>query len=787
MKLIIILIATMLWTVTSKAQDNISGKIYNEATKEAITGATIKVQSTDRATTSDINGAFKFKATEGNVLLVSSVGFKDTQIIVAKNKLINIALEPSSNMLDEIVVSASRTLQRRGDAPLSITKISALTIKDTKPRDILELVNKVPGVVMTNLNNEQHSMSIRQPMGSTSAYHLYLEDGIPIRTMGVFNHNSLIEINIPAINSIEVIKGPASSIYGPEAIGGSINFIMLKPTALTIAKAGVQVDNYGYRRFNTAVTGSISKKFGYAVNINKTMQRNGWLANTDFDKLAFTGRVDYKISPKTLIWSSFSNVEYETQASGSVDSLGFYGRKYPSATGFTYRKLSTQRLRSTIEHNWNQRNQSTLTLYYRGNEVLQSANHTIQWVRGRDSAVTESNNSSFKSYGVIAQHNTTLAFLNTKLLAGISADFTPHRFFSNPLILNAFIRPDGLSVERYTVRSNNPDVYNVNYDSKINNIGAWLQTEFSPVEKLKAVIGLRYDRFSYDYDRLPTRTQPITASGKRSYAKLIPRIGATYSLAKNTSVFANYSKGFVQANLSTVFNPANPQGLDLAPATFTNYEAGLWTSLLKNKLFAEITFYHLQGRNEVISIRQPDNSTLPTAVGRTLHRGIEYGITYHPVSEVSLRLSATNALHRFVQFEISKRQSDIVKNVDGKTMPSSPNFMGNLEVTYKPKWFKGFRMAAEWQRMSEWYQNQINTIKYSDKGFLGAKGISLLNIRTGYTVKGVELFVNIYNITNELYANTATRGNNLNDRSNFNPGAPRIFNFGFEYSFTAKK
>jgi len=786
MKRLFTLIAIILCT-TLTAQEKISGKIYSDATKEPIAGASIKVKGSEIGTLSDINGAFECKATEGTSLVISSIGFKDTEVTIAKSKTVNIALVQSSNMLDEIVVSASRTFQRRGDAPLSITKISALTIKDTKPRDIFELLNKVPGVVMTNLNNEQHSMSIRQPMGSTSAYHLYLEDGIPIRTMGVFNHNSLIEINIPAINSIEVIKGPASSIYGPEAIGGSINFIMLKPTALTTARAGVQIDNYGYRRYNAAVTGSISKKFGYAININKTMQRDGWLANTDFDKLAFTGRLDYKISPKTLVWTSLTNIDYDTQASGSVDSLGFYGRKYPSATGFTYRKVNTQRLRTTIEHNWNEKNQSTVTLYYRGNEVLQSANHTIQWIQGRDSAVTESNSSSFKSYGVVAQHNAAFAFLNSKILVGASADFTPHRFFSNPLILNAFARADGLSVERYTVRGNNPNVYNVNYDSRINNIGAWLQTEFSPVEKLKAVIGLRYDKFSYDYERLPTRTQPITASGKRSYDKVVPRIGATYSIAKNTSVFANYSKGFVQANLSTVFNPANPQGLDLPPATFTNYEAGLWTSLLKNKLYAEITFYQLVGRNEVINIRQADNSTLPTAVGQTLHRGVEYGITYNPVTELSFRLSATNALHRFEQFEVSKRPSDLIKNVDGKTMPSSPNFMGNAEVTYKPKWLKGFRIAAEWQRMSEWYQNQVNTVKYSDKGFLGAKGISLLNMRTGYTVKGVELFVNVYNVTDELYANTATRGNNPNDRSNFNPGAPRIFNFGFQYSFTAKK
>jgi hypothetical protein len=67
-------------------------------------------------------------------------------------------------------------------------------------------VNKTPGVLMVNLGNEQHSMSIRQPM-TTNAYYLYMEDGVPIRPMGVFNHNSLLEMNQFTVSSIEVVKG----------------------------------------------------------------------------------------------------------------------------------------------------------------------------------------------------------------------------------------------------------------------------------------------------------------------------------------------------------------------------------------------------------------------------------------------------------------------------------------------------------------------------------------------------------------------------------------------------
>ncbi len=787
MKKILIAAYFITFAVAAFSQSTISGKIYNADTKEPVANATVAVKGQSQVVLSDANGGFSVQATPTSMAIISATGFETQELPLTAGSLLTVALQPAEKGMDELIVTASRSLQRRGDAPIAITRISPRTIAETKPRDILELVNKVPGVVMTNLNNEQHSMSIRQPMGTTAAYHLYLEDGIPIRTMGVFNHNALLEINIPAIQSIEVVKGPASSVYGPEAIGGSINFINPKPTALTTAKAGVQVDNYGYRRYLLGSTGMFSPKLGYAINLNKTTQRNGWLANTDFDKWAGTGRLDYRLSAKTLLWASYSHIDYETQASGGIDSLSFYSKTYPSATGFTYRKAYARRLRTTLEHQWNGASHSMLTFYYRNNAVLQSANHTISWTRGQDSARTESNDARFRTYGILAQHNQSFAFLQTKLLAGFSADITPHRFFSNPLILNAITRPDGLSVERYTVRRNELNVYNINYDSRVQNVGAWLQSEFSPLPNLKGVIGVRYDRLSYQYDRLPTLTQPATASGNRSFNKFTPRLGATYSLGKNKALFANYSRGFVQANLSTLFNPANPQGLDLEPATFSNIEAGGWASLVQNKLFIEATVYLLKGRNEVISIRQADNSTLPTAVGRTLHRGIEYGVQYQPSRQLTLRLSATNALHRFEQFELSKRPSDAVRNVDGKTMPQSPAFIANTELTYRPAWAKGFRISAEWQRMSEWYQNQINTVKYNDKGFLGARGISLLNLRTGYAWKGAEVFLNVYNVTDELYANTATRGNNGADRSSFNPGAPRIFNFGVQYQFTAKK
>jgi outer membrane receptor protein involved in Fe transport len=88
--------------------------------------------------------------------------------------------------------------------------------------------------------------------------------------------------------------------------------------------------------------------------------------------------------------------------------------------------------------------------------------------------------------------------------------------------------------------------------------------------------------------------------------------------------------------------------------------------------------------------------------------------------------------------------------------------------------------------MGSWYQDQINTVKYEDKGVFGVKGISVLNFRAGYQWKGIEVFTNVMNITDELYAFNATRGNASTSKTTFTPAPPRTFVFGVQYNFEGK-
>src|SRR5688500_3186351 len=139
---------------------------------------------------------------------------------------------------------------------------------------------------MVNLGNEQHTMAIRQPIGYRSLF-LYLEDGIPIRTTGDFNHNALIEINMAALKTMEIIRGPASSLYGSEAIGGAVNFITQPPSQILTAHIQAETSNLGYKRTDFAVSNTFGKLGLYAGGYYAA-QRHGIISHSDFNKIALT-------------------------------------------------------------------------------------------------------------------------------------------------------------------------------------------------------------------------------------------------------------------------------------------------------------------------------------------------------------------------------------------------------------------------------------------------------------------------------------------------------------------
>lgn len=785
MKTLQFIILCLLLGQRSYCQMTISGKIFDAETKEALAGVTIFDPGTQNGAVSNNNGCFTLTTTSGiDSLQIRFIGYSTSHIKTNLKENMLIALMPLANSMQEVVVTANRDVRLRSDAPMAIEKLSATTINDTKPTLLAELINKVPGVVMMNLNNEQHGMAIRQPMG-TSPYYLYMEDGIPLRTMGVFNHNALIEMNLFSISSIEVVKGPASSLYGPEAVGGAMNFISQKPTALTTAKLGVQMDNYGYKRLQYGTGGMATKKLGYFVGGYYASQKNGWMSYSDYDKNSVNARLDYDLTKKTKLILAGTYNNYYSQTPGSVDSTAFYQRTYLSPSQFTYRKVIALRTRFSIEHKWNQNNNTTLHLFYRNNTIEQNPSYAIKWTKGSSTATGEVNDNSFYSRGFIAQHVYQLPSLKTKIIGGVSLDNSPVKYSAYRTDLSTVLRPGGNSVEQYNIVAERPEIALVNYKAHIINSAAYLQAEIAPLKNLLVTLGGRYDNMQFTYVNFLDNS-----SGNKTYQKYTPKIGVTYKLKSHAGFYANYSLGFSPPGLTNIFTKkpgtSNEFYYNLEPAEFTNYEAGGWLNIVKEKLNLNATVYQMNGKNELLNVKLPDNSTDYQSAGKTVHRGIEYNLVYRPDKQWMIRAGGTNAVHRYEEFVLSTKSTDLIKDVNGKIMPSAPSWIINSEIIFKPSFVKGLRVGIEWQHLSSWYQNQVNTIKYEDKGAFGMKGISVLNFRIGYQWKSIELFSNIMNLSNELYAYNATRGNSSTNTSTYTPAPPRTFVFGLQYNFTQK-
>ena len=714
------------------------------------------------------------------------------QIANAQNKVKQNTTNPTVNdstkveSLDEVLVTANRLETKRSEIPVSVGKITPKMISETKPTSIYEVINKTAGVLMVNLGNEQHVMAIRQPI-SYSSYFLYLEDGLPIRPLGVFNHNALLEINQFSLNTIEIVKGPVSSIYGPEAVGGTINFITQAPTLDPSFKIGIQADQFGYNRLQVA-GGATVGKVGFYLSGLKSEQNNSWLAASDYNKENINFRMDYAISPKTKLIGTFMKGNYYSQTSGNIKEDVYKSRAYSSTTDFTYRSSDVLRTKLTLEQKWIDNSESFITVFHRDNKLGQNPAYGIKWKSGTANGNDpnfgkgEINSNDFKSYGVLGQHSQKIKFLNSNLILGGLYDRSPNDYYSNQINLKANLNTNG-SVNFYE-NLGETGVKIADYNAIIKNSAGYVQYSFNPINQIQVTLGSRFDQMDLSY----TNNVGIVATGERKYSKLTNKIGLNFNIDTNIGFYSNFSQGFAPPQLTAIFRKKPNTGTltvpaefyyNLESAKFNNYEVGGFIYVLKNKLSVDYAIYYLQGKNEQLSIRQADGSTDYQSAGETSHKGIEFGINFRPTKEFDFRLGGTYAEHQFIDFKVSDNPTDLLQKLDGFEMPNAPKWVGNSEISYYPKGLPNFRSSLECQYVSTYYQDQINTTKYA--------GYTVFNVRIGYKIKGIEFYTNVMNLTDKLYAFNVEKGNNTTDTANFRVASPRSFMMGIEYNFDFKK
>ena len=337
--------------------------------------------------------------------------------------------DSSYNNLSPVIVTANKLKEKRSQAPIAISVLSSKLIEETKAQRIDALLNKVSGVYMPTIGGEQHMMSIRQPISLKGLY-LFLEDGMPIRTSGLFSNNALIEINTANIYSIEVIKGPASALYGAEAIGGVVNFLSQPVPIKKTLNLTSQINNTGFTKMDIA-GGIPTKKGGWAINGSFTNQKNGTTEFSDFNKKAFSIKKEFVINKKLKGYQTLNYIDYYTQMTGSLDSIKFSQKNFSSQQTFTFRKINALRLRQNLQYDWNSNVSTTVNLMYRNNTMDQNPSYSIGSTSNPTKFRGQINSNQFDAYVLDIQHNWNLKSLNSKLFIGGYWDFTPQNLVAN--------------------------------------------------------------------------------------------------------------------------------------------------------------------------------------------------------------------------------------------------------------------------------------------------------------------------------------------------------------------
>ncbi|WP_456377403.1 TonB-dependent receptor domain-containing protein [Lutibacter sp.] len=747
----------------SYAQEiTIEGKVVDNITKEPILGATILIKNTSKGTTTNELGEFVLKNVKLPINISASfLGYKTENFSVTKNKII-IYLETADNRLDEVVVSASRTQQHREDVPVAISTITAKTLDEIKPATIDQVLNQAAGVLMVDLGNEQHMMAIRQPISTKSLY-LYLEDGIPIRPTGVFNHNALLEMNMAATKTIEIIRGPFSSLYGSEAIGGAINFFTANPTAAPTGSFSIRGNDQGYLRMDAKVSTTLNKT-GVYVSGYKSQIKDGIRAYGDYSKEAITAKILHSFNNKTTWSNTLTYIDYYSEMSGSLDETKFKNKDYTSYHTFTFRDAKALRFNSTVKHAWNDTNNTSFSLIYRDNTMKQNPSYRIDSRADFDSYTPgQLNDNSFNSYGFVAQHN--MKFDKGVINIGTSLDYSPNTY--EALETNVYRNAQGM-YESYTLTGD----YLSNYAVDLFNIGGYISGEYKLTEKLKVNAAVRIDQFNYDFtNRLGADASDYKAPNtETSFSAFTPRIGAIYDIDKGIGVYANYSNGFLPPSVGDLYRGTDVPLLD--PSKFNNYEVGSWLSLFDNKLYIDVAAYYLRGKDEVVSVSVLEGDVSISEnrnVGETEHLGFEYLFKVKLREDVSLRFSGSYSKHNYIDFVTKLVDGEATTDYSGNEMNGAPNWVNNAEIKYTPGFAKGLRLALEWQHVGEYFTDQANQYTY--------EGYDIFNARIGYKKGHWHIWTNILNVADKLYANRASTDWG---RTSYTPGTPRTFNIGLE-------
>jgi outer membrane receptor for ferrienterochelin and colicins len=322
-----IVIIGFLFLSTFTFGQTISGKITTENGDE-IPYANVYLKKTKIGTSSNDNGSYKLKNVPKDryTLIVSSIGYKTKaikiNIIIDKNITRNITLLEDDS-LNEIVISGTLRPVTKTNSPVPVEVYSETFFKKNPTPSIFESLQNVNGV-RPQLNCSVCNTGDIHINGLEGPYTFVLIDGMPI-VSGLSTVYGLTGIPQALIERVEIVKGPASTLYGSEAVGGIINVITKKATNAPLLSTDVMASSWGEVNTDISMSYKVSDKVQGLLGVNYFNFQNRIDNNNDnFTDMTLQNRISIfnKINierKSNKVFTIAGRYVYEDRWGGEID------------------------------------------------------------------------------------------------------------------------------------------------------------------------------------------------------------------------------------------------------------------------------------------------------------------------------------------------------------------------------------------------------------------------------------------------------------------------------------
>ncbi|UCD85400.1 MAG: TonB-dependent receptor, partial [Deltaproteobacteria bacterium] len=637
--------------------------------------------------------------------------------------------EKETLRLEDIVVTATRTVHIRGDLPVATTVITREDLDNLNYRDVGEALRGATGLDIKGYGplGSDSSVSIR---GSASAQVLVLIDGRPVNSITT-GSAGLSEISLTNVERIEIIRSPSSHLYGANALGGVVNIITKQPPGETRGKL-----RGSYGSFNTQVyqleQGATIKSLGYLFSLG-WKDSSGFRDNSDYRSGNVSTKLDYIVEENT-IKANFDYSWNKLGLPGPLPPVGeppIYGNEevtslYDEQEGVTFS--------GDISLSWLPEEGSGMTLrLYQEQKIVDFTTRYDDWLSG--DPLNEEDEYRANTLGMNLQYQLKLGEVN-RLVVG--SDIKGDRFRGTQKVTNI----------------NTGEVTHPNlWKPRTHNFGLWLEDELKVFSTFSVLPGIRFDSHS-EYG-----------------SEWSPSIGAVFHPLNNTTLRASAGRAYRAPSFNDLYYPMGGN-TDLDPEKGWAYEVGVEQGLLEDFLINCSVFF--RNVKDLIAWVPVSETGLwePQNVNEHTTLGVEAELEYRLSKLVLLRLSYTylDAEQKNTEVVYDDFSGDVRTEEITRTAAFIPKQQGKLNVVFTP--ITGTQLSFQGRFVGERvaYYTNYDYFPEVSKDIKKTSSYFLCDAKVSQTLrKHMEIFLAIDNLFNEKdYIEQL--GTSLNDRGYPFPG-----------------